>query len=149
MLFRPAAALASHFAAQNAPVMRKRRSQSRQTIGCPKPASLRASNITGRNLKLSRIIFVPYASLVHARTSVCLGGPSPPPPIKRPRLAVPGFPVDLGGAGELHAPFLTERRTSCPIPSCKAGNQGVGPRPSSAGLLVDTIDCLAAIPGLL
>jgi hypothetical protein len=51
--------------------------------------ALRASNITGRKLKLSRIIFGRHASLVDARTSVCLRGSSPPLPIKdggrRPR----------------------------------------------------------------
>jgi hypothetical protein len=39
-------------------------------------------------------------------------------------LGYPGFPVELGGAGELHAPFLTERRTRGPVQCCVAGNPG-------------------------
>ena len=39
-------------------------------------------------------------------------------------LGFPGFPVELGGAGELHAPFFTERRTRGPVLCCVAGNPG-------------------------
>ena len=39
-------------------------------------------------------------------------------------LGSPGFPVELGGVGELHAPFLTERRTRGPILCCVAENPG-------------------------
>jgi hypothetical protein len=31
--------------------------------------------------------------------------------LQAPPLRYPGFPVELGGAGELHAAFLTESRT--------------------------------------
>src|SRR5271170_5579172 len=41
-----------------------------------------------------------------------------------PPLRSPGFPVELGGAGKLHAPFLTERRTRGPVRYCVAGNPG-------------------------
>ncbi len=39
-------------------------------------------------------------------------------------LGFPGFPVELGGFGKLHAPFLTERRTRGPVLCCVAGNPG-------------------------
>jgi hypothetical protein len=39
-------------------------------------------------------------------------------------LGYPGFPVELGGACELHAPFLTERRTRGIVLCCVAGNPG-------------------------
>ena len=39
-------------------------------------------------------------------------------------LGFPGFPVELGGVGELHAPFLTERRTRGSVQCCAAGNPG-------------------------
>jgi hypothetical protein len=32
-------------------------------------------------------------------------------PLQIPRLRSPGFPVELGGVGALHAAFLTESRT--------------------------------------
>jgi hypothetical protein len=38
--------------------------------------------------------------------------------------ASPGFPVEVGGVGELHAPFLTERRTRGPVLCRVAGNPG-------------------------
>src|SRR5271170_2198682 len=38
----------------------------------------------------------------------------------------PGFPVELGGFGELHAPFFTERRTRCSLQCSVAGNPGPG-----------------------
>jgi hypothetical protein len=38
----------------------------------------------------------------------------------------PGFPVELGGFGKLHAPFLTERRTRGLVQRCVAGNPGSG-----------------------
>jgi hypothetical protein len=43
-------------------------------------------------------------------------------------LGYPGFPVELGGVVELHAPFLTERRTRGPVLCCVAGN------PASLGM---------------
>jgi hypothetical protein len=43
-------------------------------------------------------------------------------------LGFPGFPVELGGAGEFHAPFLTESRTRGPVLCCVAGN------PASLGM---------------
>src|SRR5271156_4391670 len=39
-------------------------------------------------------------------------------------LGFPGFPVELGGFGELYAPFLTERRTRVLVLCCVAGNPG-------------------------
>jgi hypothetical protein len=39
---------------------------------------------------------------------------------------LPGFPVELGGFGKLHAPFLTERRTRGLVQRCVAGNPGSG-----------------------
>ena len=36
----------------------------------------------------------------------------------------PGFPVEFGGFGELHAPFFTERRTRGLVQCCVAGNPG-------------------------
>ena len=45
----------------------------------------------------------------------------------------PGFPVELGGLGTLHAPFLTERRTRGLLLRCVAGNPGSGPRVSAEG----------------
>jgi hypothetical protein len=39
-------------------------------------------------------------------------------------LGCPRFPVELGGFGKLHAPFLTERRTRGPVLGCVAGNPG-------------------------
>jgi len=41
-----------------------------------------------------------------------------------PRLRSPGFPVEVGGFLELHAPFLTERRTRCRVRCCVTGNPG-------------------------
>ena len=36
----------------------------------------------------------------------------------------PGFPVEVGGFGELHAPFFTERRTRGFVQDRVAGNTG-------------------------
>ena len=36
-------------------------------------------------------------------------------------IRVPGFPVEFGGFGELHAPFFTERRTRGLVQRCVAG----------------------------
>src|SRR5271156_4933947 len=47
-------------------------------------------------------------------------------------LGFPGFPVELGGVGELHAPFLTERRTRGPV-LC-----GVSVNPGSLGMTKGT-----------
>ena len=41
-----------------------------------------------------------------------------------PPLRSPGFPVELGGADALHAPFLTERRIRCLVQCCVTGNPG-------------------------
>jgi hypothetical protein len=38
----------------------------------------------------------------------------------------PGFPVELGGFGKLHAPFFAERRTRGLVQRCVAGNPGSG-----------------------
>src|SRR5271156_6291363 len=38
----------------------------------------------------------------------------------------PGFPVELGGFGELHAPFFMERRTRGSLQCSVAGNPGPG-----------------------
>jgi hypothetical protein len=46
--------------------------------------------------------------------------------ISRP---LPGFPVDLGGFGALHAPFFMERRTRGLVQRCVAGNPGPGLAP--------------------
>jgi hypothetical protein len=40
--------------------------------------------------------------------------------------ASPGFPVELGGFGELHAPFFMERRTRGSLQCSVAGNPGPG-----------------------
>src|SRR5271156_1776454 len=40
------------------------------------------------------------------------------------RSPFPGFPVELGGFGKLHAPFLTERRTRGLVQRSVAGNPG-------------------------
>jgi hypothetical protein len=39
-------------------------------------------------------------------------------------LRYPGFPVEVGGAGELNAAFLTESRTRGPVLCRVAGNPG-------------------------
>jgi len=39
-------------------------------------------------------------------------------------LRCPGFPVEVGGVGKHHAPFLRERRTRGPIQRSVAGNPG-------------------------
>ncbi len=39
-----------------------------------------------------------------------------------PPLRYPGFPVELGGVGGLHAPFSTERRKRGCVQCCVAGN---------------------------
>jgi hypothetical protein len=41
-----------------------------------------------------------------------------------PPLRSPGFPVELGGFGELHAPLFTERRTRTSLWCSVAGNPG-------------------------
>jgi len=41
-----------------------------------------------------------------------------------PPLRAPGFPVELGGVGELHAAFFTESRTRGDIQQCVEGNPG-------------------------
>jgi hypothetical protein len=41
-----------------------------------------------------------------------------------PRLRSPGFPVEIGGVGELHAPFLTRKAHTQPCPAQRAGNPG-------------------------
>ena len=41
-----------------------------------------------------------------------------------PPLRYPEFPVEVGGVGELYAPFLTERRTRGPVQCRVAGNPG-------------------------
>ncbi len=41
-----------------------------------------------------------------------------------PPLRSPGFPVELDGVGELHAPFFTERRIRVLVRRCVAGNPG-------------------------
>jgi hypothetical protein len=45
-------------------------------------------------------------------------------PLNCRSLDCPGFPVKLGGVGELHAPFLTERRTRDRVRRSVAGNPG-------------------------
>ncbi len=45
-------------------------------------------------------------------------------PLNCGSLGCPGFPVKLGGVGELHAPFLTERRTRDRVRRSVAGNPG-------------------------
>jgi len=45
----------------------------------------------------------------------------------------PGFPVELGGFGTLHAPFLTESRTRGLLLRCVAGDPGSGSRVSAEG----------------
>ncbi len=47
-----------------------------------------------------------------------------PAELQIPRLRSPGFPVEVGGFLELHAPFLTERRTRCRVRCCVTGNPG-------------------------
>jgi hypothetical protein len=42
------------------------------------------------------------------------------------KLSSSGFPVDVGGVGELHAAFFTESRTRGHIQSRVAGNPGLG-----------------------
>jgi hypothetical protein len=41
-----------------------------------------------------------------------------------PSARSPGFPVEIGGAGELHAPFLTRKAHTQPCPAQRAGNPG-------------------------
>jgi hypothetical protein len=41
-----------------------------------------------------------------------------------PPLRYPGFPVDLGGVGAIHAPFFTEGRTRGLVQCSVAGNPG-------------------------
>ncbi len=45
-------------------------------------------------------------------------------PLNCRSLGCPGFPVKLGGVGELHAPFLTERRTRDRVRRSVAANPG-------------------------
>jgi hypothetical protein len=51
-----------------------------------------------------------------------VGHPNGAPQI--PPLRYPGFPVDIGGAGELHAAYLTESRTRGRFQCSVAGNPG-------------------------
>ena len=39
-------------------------------------------------------------------------------------LRYPGFPVEFGGVGDLHAAFLKESRTGGRVQRCVAGNPG-------------------------
>ncbi|MGC2401157.1 MAG: hypothetical protein WA510_15295, partial [Acidobacteriaceae bacterium] len=39
-------------------------------------------------------------------------------------LRYPGFPVEVSGVGELHAPFFKERRIRGPVRRSVAGNPG-------------------------
>jgi hypothetical protein len=46
---------------------------------------------------------------------------------KKPQISplrYPGFPVGIGGVGELHAAFLNESRTRGHVQRCVAGNPG-------------------------
>jgi hypothetical protein len=49
-----------------------------------------------------------------------------------PRLRSPGFPVEIGGVGELHAPFLTRKAHTQPCPAQRAGNPGRDDKERSA-----------------
>ncbi len=52
----------------------------------------------------------------------------------------PGFPVELGDFGKLHAPFFTERRTRCRVQCRVAGNPGtLGMTKGRAALTLATI----------
>jgi hypothetical protein len=54
-------------------------------------------------------------------------GASYTPPEGKPQVAAlryPGFPVEVGGVVELHAPFFTEGRTRGLVWCCEAGNPG-------------------------
>ena len=48
----------------------------------------------------------------------------PRPALRGRKAGSPGFPVEFGGFGELHAPFFTERRTRGLVRRCEAGNRG-------------------------
>jgi len=66
-----------------------------------------------------------------------------------PPLRSPGFPVELGGFGVLHAPFFTERRTRGSLQCYVAGNPGSLQSkmfPSVATLMVMVTDWLKAVP---
>ena len=41
-----------------------------------------------------------------------------------PRLRSPGFPVEIGGVGELHAPFLTRKAHTQPCPAQRGRKSG-------------------------
>jgi hypothetical protein len=43
-----------------------------------------------------------------------------------PRLRSPGFPVEIGGVGELHAPFLTRKAHTQPCPAQRGRKSGSG-----------------------
>jgi hypothetical protein len=51
-----------------------------------------------------------------------VGEPKEKPQV--PPLRYPGFSVEVGGAGELHAAFFTESRTRGRVPCCVAENPG-------------------------
>ncbi len=56
---------------------------------------------------------------------LCGKAHSQPRPVLRGRkFGSPEFPVELGGFGELHAPFFAERRTRSLVQCCVAGNSG-------------------------
>src|SRR5450631_3836035 len=42
------------------------------------------------------------------------------------RLRSPGFPVEIGGVGELHAPFLTRKAHTQPCPAQRGRKSGSG-----------------------
>jgi hypothetical protein len=43
-----------------------------------------------------------------------------------PRLRSPGFPVEIGGVGELHAPFLRRKAHTQPCPAQRGRKSGSG-----------------------
>jgi hypothetical protein len=43
-----------------------------------------------------------------------------------PSASLPGFPVEIGGVGELHAPFLTRKAHTQPCPAQRGRNSGSG-----------------------
>jgi hypothetical protein len=61
-------------------------------------------------------------------------------------LGFPGFPVELGGFDQLHAPFLTERRTSGPVLYCVAGNPGSLGMTKGRGALPFGVNAKIVIP---
>jgi hypothetical protein len=55
-------------------------------------------------------------------------------------LRSPGFPVELGGVGALHAAFLNESSTRGNVQRCVAGNPGPVPRHAGAGEMTILIE---------